>query len=445
MSICRHGPMLIATAICWLALPTWVTSGPSPGAIRLEASILRVRPAVVLISSQVNAEVTLRCGSGPAQTVQPDPYYETGSGFVIHPDGYIATNGHVVTASYEKRNDPTLVDDFVHTAVQKACGPGLARLPDRIRTARLAALAADPRNRGQVQLTADLEVHLSNGQTFPAEVMAYSPALNPDAPARIARQDMGPMDRFGKDVALLKIAATDLPTVPLALNSQGVLIGEPLFVIGYPGVVLNHDFLSKQSALDASVTVGRVSGFKTDITNRRVIQTDAAITWGDSGGPAFGPGGKVIGVATFISTTLDGDQAIQGFNFLIPVETVQEFARTINLTPTADSPFARAWDQAVHSFFQQDYRRTLQAVEAAERIRPGFMDVAQLGVKARVRMQAAGPGGLARRLGISLMSGLGLGLLVLGIWWVARRRRGVMPRLAHEDIRSEETASSDRE
>jgi len=65
-----------------------------------------------------------------------------------------------------------------------------------------------------------------------------------------------------------------------------------------------------------------------------VIQTDAAITWGNSGGPAFSFRGEVIGVATFISTTLEGDQAIQGFNFLIPVDSVNEFSAQVGYRRT---------------------------------------------------------------------------------------------------------------
>src|SRR4030067_567650 len=61
--------------------------------LQLEASILRVKPAVVLISSEVGAEVSVNCGTGPIHEVRPDPIYETGSGFILHPDGFIATNG----------------------------------------------------------------------------------------------------------------------------------------------------------------------------------------------------------------------------------------------------------------------------------------------------------------------------------------------------------------
>jgi S1-C subfamily serine protease len=420
----------------------------SPGAasrsdIDLEAGILRVKPAVVLISSEVAAEVSVRCGPGATHKVTPDPLYETGSGFIIHPDGYIATNGHVVERFYEM-NEKMLGADFLQAAAEEACGPALAMLPEGARKERLRAILADPANRGQLRLTKKLQVHLSSGKILAAEVKAYSPAINPNAPpgGKVASGgDKGPMEQSGKDVAILKIEGADLPTVRLAPNSTGLQLGEQIFIIGYPGVVLHHDFLSRKSALEASVTVGRVSGFKIDITDRRVIQTDAAISWGNSGGPAFNLRGEVIGAATFISTTLEGDQAIQGFNFLIPVETVHEFARGISLTPTADSPFTQKWERAVASYFSGEYRRAATQVEEADRLMPGFPDLMRLRSEAQMRGdRESGFGERSRTAGVWLGGGLGVALLALGARSVVnsriRRTRGLVRRVTPEEIRS---------
>lgn len=411
--------------------------------VELEASILRAKPAVVLISSEVGAEVTIQCGAGRAQTVRPDPLYETGSGFIVHPDGYIATNGHVVERFYEM-NEQGLAADFVMAGAAEACGPVLAMLPEGARRGRLRAIAADPANRNQVRLIKKLQVHLSTGKIYAAQVKVYSPAINPNAPPAgkaVSGGPKGQVEQSGKDVAILKIEAGNLPTVRLAPNSTGLQLGEQIFIIGYPGVVLNHDFLSRKSALEASVTVGRVSGFKIDITDRRVIQTDASISWGNSGGPAFNLRGEVIGAATFISTTSEGDQAIQGFNFLIPVETVHEFARGISLTPTADSPFTQKWERAVASYFKADYARAAQQVEEADRIMPGFPDIMRLRSEAQIRAERQpGFGGRNLTVGIGLGAGLGVALLALGVRTAVnrklRRTQGRVQRISPDEIRN---------
>jgi len=431
------------------ALAAMVAWAPAAGAagqgdMELKASILREKPAVVLISSEVGAEVTVRCGTSPPQTVSPESHYETGSGFIIHPDGFVATNGHVVASFYEM-DEQEITAELVNDAVAKACGPSLDMLPAGARKERLRTIAAETLKRGQIRLKKALQVHLSTGQIYPAKVLAYSPAINPAA-ARSASKassggDAGMMvERSGKDVAIVKIEAKNLPTVRLAPNSSVLDLGEELFVIGYPGVVLNHEFLSQKSALEATVTVGRVSGFKTDINGRRVIQTDAAITWGNSGGPAFNLRGEVIGVATFISTTAEGDQAIQGFNFLIPVETIHEFAQKIGLVPTTDSPFTQKWREAVTQFFEGDYRRAIRAVDEAERIMPGFPDLRLLRSDAQLRMgRTSGFSGRRGMIGLGLGGALGVALLVLGVRTTVKARveraRGHVRRITPDDIR----------
>jgi len=426
------------------ALLGFSAAGPAQGAAPpeadLKASILLAKPAVVLILSEVRAEVDITCGSGATRTVAPEPQVETGSGFIIHPDGFIATNGHVVERYYEM-NEPALMAEFVAAATRQACGDELATLPDGARRERFRAIAGDPRNRRRVRLAKSLRVYLSNGKTYAAAVRAYSPAINPAAPpaGRAASGGAGPLvERSGKDVAILKITEQNLPTVRLAPTSAGLLLGGQIFIIGYPGVVLHHDFLSQKSRLESSVTVGRVSGFKLDIGDRRVIQTDAAITWGNSGGPAFNPAGEVIGAATFISLTSEGDQAVQGFNFLIPVETVHEFARQIDLTPRFESPFRKDWESGVGAFFTGRYRRSLASLESAERIMPGFPDVQRLRTAAQLKIEEAPAFSLRQfRFGLGLLAGAGLALLAVGARSLWRRRRNAerrVRRIAPEDL-----------
>ena len=163
--------------------------------------------------------------------------------------------------------------------------------------------------------------------------------------------------------------------------------GQPLVIIGYPGVVVWHDFLSPRSRAEATVTFGRISSFKLDVNDRAIVQTDAPITWGNSGGPVFDLDGDVIGIATFISTSLQGDQAIQGFNFLIPVDTIQAMARQIGLTPKADSLFMTEWNQALNDALAWHLREALEHIDEADKIVPGLIDVWRTRERIRKRLE----------------------------------------------------------
>lgn len=349
---------------------------------RTEAMILRVKPAVVGILTDVRAEVTIRCGKNDTYVVKPDPDTENGTGFLVHPDGWIATNGHVVKPVY--KDDEEHITNFLQAAADAACGPGLRKLPAAQRKARMAQILADPQNRKGVKLIKRLEVFFQKRMApgapippgIPAVVKAYSPPIDPAALPKGGA--VPPKDKQMLDAAVIKIDMTDLPTVDLAGRATHVHLGENLYIIGYPGAVLWHDFLSAESRGAASVTYGRVSGFKLDVNDRWVIQTDAPISWGNSGGPAFNRSGEVIGQATFITTSLEGDQAIQGFNFLIPVETLWQMLRDLGVTPNRDDPFMDAWEHAVAAYFQGDYERALERLDAADKLLPGLWDVERL-------------------------------------------------------------------
>jgi S1-C subfamily serine protease len=346
---------------------------------------VRARPAVVMIGVQVGATATVRCG-GEAVTVQPTPNAWIGSGSIIHPDGWVVTNGHVVRP-YVEQNDAEYLPILLERAVAQACQPALQGLAGDARAARIRALAADPANRGGITLEKKVQATMSNGKIYPAEVMTYSP------PAFVVvgtTKDASGAERkeYGQDVAILKFEGRDLPVVRLAKNTRHLHIGDEVLVFGFPGVVADHELLSRATRFLPSVTFGRVSGFKTDVGGHRVIQTDAAIIQGNSGGPVFSLAGEVIGAATF--TSFQGDQVVQGFNFLIPVESIQEAAKKAGVAPQPDSTFMRLWDQGIRLYQKGSYRRALARFEAAAQVHPGFLGVERFkeDVNARYEEQA---------------------------------------------------------
>jgi serine protease Do len=351
--------------------------------------IVRVLPGVVGIQTEVRAEVSIRCGKHDTYVVKPDPLRENGTGFIIHPDGWIATNGHVVKPVY--RDDEAHITHFLRVAADAVCGAGLAKLPARQRSARRAAILRDPGNRKGVTLTKKLDVYLPTAlppgarthAALPAVVKAYSPPIDPDQLTKDGRPPTPPM----WDAALIKVEAANLPVVRLAPSIKNVYLAQELVIVGYPGAVVWHDFLSQKSRTEATVTYGRVSSFRLDINDRQILQTQAPISGGSSGGPAFNLRGEVIGLATFLSTSPDGHEAIQGFNFLIPIDSIHALAKAIGLTPTPESTFTQAWNEAVDAIIEGRYREALGYVGAADRIVPGLIDVERVRTRLRDRLE----------------------------------------------------------
>ena len=415
--------LVIGVLACFLA-----ASAPSaPEAAsesELQSAVFRAKPAVVMIMVRIGATATVRCSDGATAVVQPGSIGELGSGSIIHPDGWIVTNGHVIQP-YQEGADGAFAAELLEKAVASACAGELDGLPAAAQTQRIRALAASPENRAGLALDRTLQVHLSNGKSYPAQVKFYSPpayvivAQTPDASGNLRKE-------HGRDVAILKIEDKELPVVRLARHSTDLHLGQALFVIGYPGVVVSHELLSRATQYEPSITTGRISGFKQDIGGQRVLQTDAAIIQGNSGGPVFDDRGQVIGAATF--TSLQGEQVVQGFNFLIPVETIQEAASKAGVTPKGDSMFTRLWNHGVDLYIRDLHYRAYRNMSAANRIHPGFPDVERVREDCDIKHKEQGY--LHREeyqwalIGVLLVGG------IAGVWFSGRRlmsatRRGI--------------------
>jgi serine protease Do len=138
------------------------------------------------------------------------------------------------------------------------------------------------------------------------------------------------------DICLLKIDGSDLPHVTLG-NSDDIIIGEWVIALGNPfGLFELND--------KPTVTVGVVSatGMNLDAINDRfylnMIQTDASINGGNSGGPLVNSLGEVIGMNTLIFTSGNNSGSI-GLGFAIPVNKIKRIIQELKEKGSIDRNF----------------------------------------------------------------------------------------------------------
>ena len=139
------------------------------------------------------------------------------------------------------------------------------------------------------------------------------------------------------DVAVLKVDATGLPTVPLGasgslqLGQRVVALGYALALEGGPtvttGIVSALDRTIQ--ARDPGCTVCK-NGVR---TYAGVIQTDAAINHGNSGGPLVDMAGEVVGINSA------GDDNAQNIGFAIPIDSVKETITQAESNPLAPAAY----------------------------------------------------------------------------------------------------------
>ena len=119
------------------------------------------------------------------------------------------------------------------------------------------------------------------------------------------------------DVAVLKVDAENLPAVVVG-SSADLIVGDQVVAIGNP-----------LGELTATMTVGYVSAKDRDVTTDgttiNMIQTDAAINSGNSGGPLFNMKGEVVGItsAKYSGASASG-ATIEGIGFAIPMDDVMK-------------------------------------------------------------------------------------------------------------------------
>ncbi len=187
-----------------------------------------------------------------------------------------------------------------------------------------------------------IEVSFSNQDTLTAKLVGSDPSA---------------------DLAVLRVETSSRGLRPLELgNSDTVRVGDPVIAIGNP------------FGLDRTATAGIVSALQRPITAPNgytidhVIQTDAPINKGNSGGPLLNDRGKVIGVNSQISTGGGGDTGNVGIGFAVPSNTVKAIAAQLIDSGQVDRAFIGIGGTTIEPELARQFRLPVDAGVLVERV-----------------------------------------------------------------------------
>jgi len=149
-----------------------------------------------------------------------------------------------------------------------------------------------------------IQVHLNDNRQYEGTVIGRDP---------------------GTDLALLKIDAKDLATVPYG-NSDDVRVGEWVLAVGNPMNLTSTVTAGIVSAKARNINLLQYDAARDIIPLESFIQTDAAVNPGNSGGALVDANGRLVGINTAIASTTGG---YTGYSFAIPVNIVQKVANDL--------------------------------------------------------------------------------------------------------------------
>lgn len=415
MSLARRATVAIAAGAMALSLMGTAHAQPNPA----QRAVVLTSPGVVFITSDVTVGVKLQYGDllGDRTRVMTERYslpYGSGSGFVVSPDGTIVTASHVVEP------DQKALQNYAANMVVAGIWPEYED-----------DFAADPYIRynitdnGFIRNLLDqcyrgerCEFNIkTNVNVLTAVSIAGTDALKGE-PARI----LGSTGFGQTDVAVLDIGATDLPTVALADSTGDLTTGDEVTGLGFPG---------SNQGLEEGVTeptniFGRVSNIRSEGTSE-IIEVDADLEPGMSGGPVIDQRGKVIGLVSFGLLQSSGESGSEYLRTVDDIKAAMADAGVSASRGPVDSAFAGAMDLFWGNHFTAavpEFQKVL-ALSDGHPLAKDYLaqSQAKAGTPADVPVDEGG-------LPIALIGAIGGGVLLLGLALLlvlrARRKKPAM-------------------
>jgi S1-C subfamily serine protease len=283
-----------------------------------------------------------------------------GSGSIINSNGYIVTNAHVV--EFSKLDDQTLANQSLENLADKFVQFYKTYYNGQISSDQAYNFLVSYVYYTKIDKTIKVflpGVDIIDGKTmFDGEIKSY-----------------GAPTGEGKDVAVLKIEATNLPTLLIG-DSSKVGLQDNVWAFGFPAAA-ESSALSPESISVVSVTSGKISAVdKKSNQGAPILQMDTPITHGNSGGPLVQEDGTMIGLSTFGGNPVYG-QEVQGFNFAVPSNTVKEFVAQSGTT-NVQGDVDRLYREGLDLYWGGYYKDALAKFEALQKLFPEHSEIATL-------------------------------------------------------------------
>lgn len=288
-----------------------------------------------------------------------------GSGFIITPDGYVVTNAHVID-----ENDGDTKRGFAEQAFMEILQADMRTIQSAMKRKMTDEEAQAFKEAYSWYYSQTIEVgNIKKEFSVVLGISGDKGKIMPMIiPAKIVTQGK-PIP--GKDVAILKLQKKHIyPTIRIG-DDKAMRVGDAVYVLGYPAVATFNPLLSTETVSEATLTRGLVSAKKNMKDGWEVLQIDAAITHGNSGGPVMNEQGEVIGLATFVSVDELRKQQVQGMNFMVPTTILNEFVDKAKIKPEM-SDISLAYEEAMDMFDKARYKKALEKFKVVKDMNPSF-------------------------------------------------------------------------
>jgi S1-C subfamily serine protease len=318
------------------------TEPEAPESTELAETSGYVGPSLVYIQSTFEAYIFDPFNGQYLNDGQPFTYGGRCTGYVVNPDGYIATAGHCVD---NLGRGGGLQDALLYAGAQWAIqtgyyGAGTFSSPEEIlasETYELEGAADGDFDPDLVSVEVSWPADASGseiGETAVAEVIDWHPITEDDA-------------------ALLKVNLDGLYPLPLS-DGENVDVGTPVVAVGFPGSV---DEVTSPT-LNASYKDGTVSSLKTNQAGTGdVYEHSAAVSGGMSGGPVVNLDNEVIGFNSFGPAS-----ETQAFNFSGPADAIQQMMQQAGVENEL-GPLAEQYRAGLDALYAGDREAAIAAFE----------------------------------------------------------------------------------